>query len=183
MPTDAPYNPDSSEALIPLDKPRFEALYREYWRPLYDFVLRKTHDPDVAEEVVQDLFVHLWEKRGQLTISHLRSYLFIAARNRVIDFYQQRLFAPLDAASQEAAPDYPMFLDELETTLQEAVAQLPDKTREIFILNRLEGRTASEISSILGIPQRTVEYHITQSLRHLRVLLRSGISFIMLLLS
>ncbi|GAA4439858.1 RNA polymerase sigma-70 factor [Ravibacter arvi] len=146
----------------------FETLYRTYWLRLYNFVLAKVHDPDTAEEIIQDLFSTLWEKRGELRIVHLKSYLFAAARNRVIDFYKQQLFSNLDGIDHPLAPDYPFFLDELETQLQQALEQLPAKTREIFMMNRLEGKSAGEISANLNLPKRTVEYHITQGLRFLR---------------
>ncbi len=165
-----------------LDEDAFEGIYRAYWLRLYDFALAKVRDADVAEEIVQDLFVNLWEKREQLNIGNLSGYLFVAVRNRVIDHYKQRLFFDLDTVGEAMAPDYPLFLDELEGQFQFAVDRLPEKTREIFMLNRLGGKSASEISMELGLPKRTVEYHITQALRQLRVLLR-GVTTLLSLLS
>lgn len=150
----------------------FEALYRRYWRPLYEYAYVKTHDGDVAEEIVQDLFVTLWEKRDSLAIGNLQHYLFAAVRNRVITHYKRAVFAELDSVADPAAPEYATFLDELETALHEAVAQLPDKTREIFVLNRFESQTIQQIARQLRLPERTVEYHITQALRRLKTLLR-----------
>lgn len=102
----------------------FEALYRRYWRPLYDYARAKTGDGDAAEELVQALFVTLWEKRETLQIGNLQAYLFTALRNRIIDHYQQTVFAELDSIADPAATEYASFLDELETALREAVAQL-----------------------------------------------------------
>ncbi len=172
-------------SLIPgnVNEKTFEAIYREYWLRLYDFALAKVHDPDVAEEIVQDLFVNLWEKRRNLRITSLSGYLFVAVRNRIIDHYKQRLFSDLEVVDDISAPDYPLFLDELENELKQAVGRLPDKTREIFMLNRLEGRSVGEISEMLHLPRRTVEYHITQGLRQLRVFLRSVSTFLPLFLA
>ncbi|MCE7042827.1 RNA polymerase sigma-70 factor [Dyadobacter sp. CY312] len=155
-----------------IDKQEFEAIYRHYWRLLYDFAFVKTHDQHVAEEIVQDLFASLWEKRDSLHISNLRSYLFTAVRNRVIDYYKQKVFLDLDAVERSDETSYPIFLDELETALQNGITGLPDKTREIFLLNRMEGKTASQISACLHVPVRTVEYHITQALRSLKFQLK-----------
>lgn len=152
-------------------KAAFEELYRSYWRPLYDYAYVKTQDGNVAEEIIQDLFVTLWEKRHTLHIQHLQSYLFGAVRNRVIDYYRRKPFSELESVSDLATPDYPLFLDELENAIAQAVAQLPPKTREIFLLNRFDNKTAREIARELGLPQRTVEYHITQALRFLKPLL------------
>lgn len=163
-----------------LDRTTFEAIYRAYWLRLYDFALAKVHDVDVAEEIVQDMFVVLWERRFDLQVSNLPSYLFVAVRNRVIDHYKQRLFLDLETLDEAVAPDYPLFLDELEAELNDAVDRLPLKTREIFMLNRLEGQSADEISAALDIPKRTVEYHITQALRQLKVLFRTVNAFLFL---
>lgn len=162
-----------------VNKKDFEELYKEYWQRLYDFALAKTHDKDVAEEIVQDLFVTIWEKRKKLRVSNLQSYLFVSIRNKVITYYKQKIFADLDTATNTIAPDYPLFLEELEASLQGAMRQLPEKTRDIFLLNRFEGKSAHEISEKLRIPERTVEYHITQALRQLKVLLRNSITIML----
>lgn len=166
-----------------VDEEAFEAIYREYWLRLYDFALAKVHDPDVAEEIVQDLFVNLWEKRKGLIVSNLSGYLFVAVRNRVMDYYKERLFSDLEAVDHVTAPDYPLFLDELENELEQAMGKLPGKTREIFMLSRLEGKSAGEISRKLNLPKRTVEYHITQALRQMKVFLRSVSTILSLLIS
>ena len=165
------------------DKAAFELIYRQYWQRLYDFAYLKTHDGNTAEEIVQDLFVTLWEKRETLQISNFQSYLFTSVRNRVIDYYKQKTFDELDTVDVAVAADYPLFLEELEAALHQAVAQLPDKTQEIFRLNRFEGKTARQISEHLNLPERTVEYHITQALRRLKVLLKDflPLSFILFL--
>ncbi|MDQ6479448.1 RNA polymerase sigma-70 factor [Dyadobacter sp. LHD-138] len=165
------------------NKKDFEELYREYWQRLYDFALAKTHNKDVAEEIVQDLFVTIWEKRNELKITSIQSYLFVSVRNRVITYFKQKIFADLDTASDSVAPDYPLFLDELEATLQAALGQLPQKTRDIFLLNRFEGKSAHEISEKLRIPERTVEYHITQALRQLKSLLRNTTTILVAIIS
>lgn len=162
------------------DNEAFEALYRKYWKKLFDFATIKTGDADVAEEIIQELFVTLWEKRETLQIINLQSYLFTSVRNRVIDHYKQKIFDELDTVEASSVPDYSFFLEELEMALQAAVSGLPDKTRAIFLLNRFEGKTAREISQELNLPERTVEYHITQALRTLKTQLRDYIALFLL---
>ena len=171
---------DPADSAFPISRKEFEAIYRENWRELYDFAVAKTHDRDVAEEIVQALFVNIWEKRDQLLISNLRSYLFVSVRNRIIDHYKERIFSDLNSASDTTAPDYPLFLDELEAAISEAMSQLPEKTRDIFLLNRFEGKSASEIADKLSLPSRTVEYHITQALRKLKESLRKSITMLLI---
>lgn len=157
------------------DGAAFESLYNKYWKRLYDFAYSKTRDTNVAEEILQDLFVTVWEKRESLQVANFQSYLFAAVRNRVIDHYKEKIFSELENIETPSAPDYPIFLDELEAAMQVAIAKLPEKTRQIFLLNRFENKTARQISAQLHIPERTVEYHITQALRALRILLKEYI--------
>lgn len=181
-----PQLPDDPQLLNRLgsdDPHAFEDIYRRYWKRLYDFAYAKTRDADTAGEIVQDLFVNLWEKRNSLQVKNLQSYLFTAVRNRVIDHYKDKTFDALDDADSPSEPDYPLFLDELEQAMQEAVGQLPEKTRRIFVLNRFEGNTVRQISSQLGMPERTVEYHITQALRTLKMLLKEFIFIILAFLA
>jgi RNA polymerase sigma-70 factor (ECF subfamily) len=180
-----PLLPDDSRLLDRLgshDTTAFEEIYRRYWKQLYDFAWSKTRDNDVAEEIVQDLFVTVWEKRDSLHVKNLQSYLFTAVRNRVIDHFKTKVFAELDTVDSPTAPDYPLFLDELENAMQSAVGRLPEKTRKIFVLNRFEGNTVRQISNELNLPERTVEYHITQALRTLKMLLKDFIVLFLALL-
>lgn len=175
--------PDDPQLLDRLgndDPQAFEAIYRRYWKRLYDFAYTKTHDADAAQEVVQELFVTLWERRCSLQIKNLQSYLFTSVRNRVIDHFKDKAFDALDSVDPLSEPDYPLFLDELEQAMQQAVGQLPEKTRKIFVLNRFEGNSVRQISAQLHMPERTVEYHITQALRTLKTLLKD---FIVLMLT
>jgi DNA-directed RNA polymerase specialized sigma24 family protein len=146
-----------------LDETTFEIIYKTYWVRLYQFAVSKTHDQDVAEEIVQDLFVNLWERKEELKVSNIPSYLFSSVRYKVIDFYKQRLFSDLAEVRETIAPDYPIFLEELQNQLQ------------IFTLNRIEGFSTDEIARDLSLPKRTVEYHITQALKHLRFIVKSAI--------
>lgn len=163
------------------DQAVFEWLYRMYWQRLYDFAYVKTHDSNISEEIVQELFITLWEKRETLQISNFQSYLFTSVRNRVIDFYRQKVFDELESIEDTVASDYPLFLEELEKALNDAISQLPPKTQEIFRLNRFEGQTTRQISEQLQLSERTIEYHITKALRTLKTLLKDFLSVILLL--
>ena len=165
------------------DNVAFEVIYRRHWQHLYDFAFLKTHDTDVAEEIIQDLFVTIWEKRESLQIKNLRTYLFTSVRNRVIDHYKEKVFSELDTIEAPEAPEYSFFLEELEATMQNSIDRLPDKTKRIFLLNRFEGKTVRQISVDLNLPERTVEYHITQALRTLKILLKEFIALCLTIFS
>ncbi|WP_373516126.1 sigma-70 family RNA polymerase sigma factor, partial [Persicitalea sp.] len=100
-------------------------------------------------------------------------------KNRVIDHYRQTTHVRLDSMIElPAAVAYPLFLEELESALGDAMAQLPEKAQQIFHLKRFEAKTTREIAEQLAIPERTVEYHFTQATRTLRTLLSGFISLL-----
>ena len=155
----------------------FAQIFQKYWQELYDFAFVKTQDADVSEEIVQELFVQLWEKRETLNIVNLRSYLFVSVKNRVIDHFRRTTHARLDSVADLAsATPYPLFLEELEAAISDALAQLPEKTQQIFRLKKFEDKTTREIAEQLAMPERTVEYHYTQATRTLKTLLNGFLS-------
>lgn len=148
----------------------FEALYRRYWKKLYVTALNKTQDTDVAEEITQEIFVDLWERRNSLNVSNISAYLNAAVRFKVISAYKEQLKTQIEYLDiPDNSAHNSLAVEDFEKSLANAVALLPEKTREIFCMSRLESKTVKEISSILDTPERTVEYHITQSLRFLRL--------------
>jgi RNA polymerase sigma-70 factor (family 1) len=160
----------------------FQEIYRRYWYKLYVVAKRKVSADQDAEEIVQDIFVDLWERRHQERITQLNKFLFGAVKYKVLNYiraqmvrqeYQQitlRAAVEDDSNTEEA-----LALTDLSHAITAGIAQLPVKTQEIFRLNRLEGLPVKEISAKLNMPERTVEYHITQSLRTMRVCLKDFI--------
>ncbi|MFN8352856.1 MAG: RNA polymerase sigma-70 factor [Spirosomataceae bacterium] len=155
------------------DSKAFETLYRRYWKRLYALAYSKTKNPEVAKEMIQDVFADMWERRHHIQITRLEHYLFSAVKYQTIAFYKEKIFSQIeDIDIEDSSTDYQIGLNDFQQSLQHAIQQLPDKTREIFVLNRLNGKSAKEVAQTLQIPERTVEYHITQALRTLRIQLR-----------
>jgi RNA polymerase sigma factor (sigma-70 family) len=103
--------PDDSKLLDQLrchDSEAFELLYSKYWKCLYDFARAKTRDSNVAEEIIQDLFVTVWEKCESLLVVNLQSYLFTVVRNKIIDYNKEKIFSELEYIESISAPDYPI---------------------------------------------------------------------------
>ena len=165
------------------DEKAYEALYQRYWRSLFSIATWKTNSQIVAEELVQDLFMKLWENRQKTLIENPAAYLKTALRYNVIGFIRTRLVnarTELGEAAEQAADlraDTGIDLEELSAALGNALALLPEKTRLVFQMSRFEQRTTSEIAQQLGLTDRAVEYHITQSLRLLRFQLKDYLSY------
>ncbi|MBD2700073.1 RNA polymerase sigma-70 factor [Spirosoma sp. BT702] len=162
------------------DEAAFREIYLRYWKKLYATARRKIESQDAVEELLQELFLKLWERRNELRIERLDAYLFTAIRYAIINHikstlihekYTEYAYAHLPEAS--SSTDEQMELDELMAVVEKQLNDLPEKTREIFKLNRLECQSVKQISSNLNVPERTVEYHLSHAVKTLRTYLRS----------
>jgi RNA polymerase sigma-70 factor (ECF subfamily) len=162
------------------DHRAFEALFDRYWYRMFKYALSVLRSREEAEEIVQDLFAGLWQKRQELAILNLSHYLFVAVRRKIIDrarskFTQAKYWEyykthiPAYDSNTEDTVAYNELTHELET----AIANLPEKSQQIFRLSRFEGRSVAEISQLLKLSERAIEYHITRALKHLRLRLRN----------
>lgn len=176
--------------LIAGDEAALRGLYDRYWNRLYEYAVHKLEYQETAEEIVQDVFIDLWRRRGELAIDRLEPYLFRAVRNRVIDVMKASLIrrhheesSQLTRASDSRKLDAEeeFAYKELYLAIHEGLGLLPEKTGEIFRMNRLDQLSAREISTLLDMPLRTVEYHITHALRTMKVYLRDFLVLVVLL--
>jgi RNA polymerase sigma-70 factor (family 1) len=165
------------------DEKAYEAIYQRYWRSLYAMATWKTNSQIVAEEMVQELFLKLWENHRKVLIDNLEAYLKTALRYSVIGFIRTKLSegrTELGEGAEQAADlraDTGIDLEELSSALGNALNLLPEKTRLVFQMSRFEQRSTAEIARQLGLSDRAVEYHITQSLRLLRFELKDYLSY------
>ena len=154
----------------------FEAAFREYYTPLYRVVYPILKSRDSAEDVVQDLFVRLWNKRDSIVISSsLKSYLYRAAINSAFDYldkYKKEVQMggkPLkeELVSMNETEEY-LSGKEAERRISEAMEKLPPACRTVFIMSREEDMTYQEIADSLQISIKTVENQIGKALKILR---------------
>ncbi|HLT75095.1 MAG TPA: RNA polymerase sigma-70 factor [Ohtaekwangia sp.] len=164
------------------DANAFELIFRKYWRELYLVAKAKLYSHDDAEEIIQSIFSNLWEKRSTLLIHDLGHYLHTSVKNRIINYIRDNItketywaryavFLPKHEDNATHAVD----LDELEKAIETALQSLPEKSREVFHLSRVEGKSTAEIANQLSLSQKAIEYHLTKSLKNLKVILRDHI--------
>jgi RNA polymerase sigma-70 factor (ECF subfamily) len=171
------------EAIQRDDKKAFSELVRRYWKQVHAMAYGRLRSMDVTQEIVQNLFISIWDKRATLSIQHLPSYLQAAIKNRVLnhvasqitrqrhwDYYKQ--FIP----QQDNVTDHDVETSELMEALENGVDRLPEKSRKIFQLHQLEGRSISEIANSLNLSEKAIQYHIRQSTKQLRLHLKDYIS-------
>jgi len=166
-----------------------EILFRRYYSEVCRAVYRIIPQTETAEDIAQEVFLALWKKRSQLTIStSLKSYLRRAAVNRALNHLRDQKIKWSDDAELPAMPDSgPGIPEQLETAelqqmVDQYINQLPEKCRLVFVLSRFESLSHAEIAAQLGISNKTVENQMTKALRFLKAALGPYIGRIILLL-
>lgn len=159
------------------DEGAFEALFRAFTPGLVALVTRYVRSRQVAEELVQEMFLALWHRRLTLDVQHgVSTYLYAAARNRALAHIRHERIAERHATGVLARIEEPASAgdDDLLAALelQDAIAQLPTRTRLVYTLSRERGMTNAEIGVCLDISIKTVEAQMSRALRILRQRLR-----------
>jgi RNA polymerase sigma-70 factor (ECF subfamily) len=163
------------------DEHAFEAMFRAYRDDLVGFVTSMLRSPDLAREVVQDLFLRIWQHRDLWEPNGpLNTYLFRAARNRAIDHirHDRAELTLRDRAMREGSvtiaqptsepADRLVRAADLRDAIARAVDELPDRCREVFRLRRQHHLTNAQVAEVLGISVKTVEVQMTRALGYLR---------------
>ncbi len=161
----------------------FEELFNVYYHRLMLYAISYVEKSQVAEDIVQEIFFSIWKNRkDNLINTSVSSYLFRAVHNRSIQYlrhqkvksdYEERHLLKIKEAEMlyHLAGDYQyseIQYNEIEKILRQTFDTLPDKTREIFKLSRENNTSNRKIAEILQIDVKTVEYHISKTLKILR---------------
>lgn len=164
-------------ALIKLGDERvFEQVFREYYKALCGYATKFLKEKEGAEEIVQDIFFKLWEKRETLEInSSLKSYLFRAVHNRCLNTvkhidirenYKADNEARIKSEEENLTEHFNQF--ELQQQIQKAIDALPEQRQKIFKLSRFQGLKYREIAEQMQLSEKTVEAQMSKALKTLR---------------
>jgi RNA polymerase sigma-70 factor (ECF subfamily) len=164
----------------------FEKLFKELFKPLCGFSMKYVGDLDEAKGLVHEVFVSVWEKFDTLSADmSYKSYLYTAVRNRSLNFIRDKKKNVMleNVADHELSVSIdPMGTSELEVKIDMAIQLLPEKCREVFELNRIEGLKYAQIADKLGISVKTVEAQMSKALSVLREHLKEFLSLLIFLL-
>lgn len=164
------------------DQQAFKELYLVYFDRLYKFAFSILHSSEFAEEAVNDVFLNIWQKRSQLkAIENLRNYLFISTRNTAFNYlskFKKERNASLDEVlvrfeTDDLTPETAFFTAEVRSGIEQAVNQLPPKTKLVFQMAKIEGLKYKEIADILNISVNTIDNHIATAIKKLSVILKN----------
>lgn len=170
------------EAVRRGDENALTIVIERHWIPVVRFVRSVLGDADLAEDIAQETFVRFWTARERWRgEGPLEPLLLRIARNAALDERKRKRFvrplgdAPDPPAPIHQQPDASTELGELERAIQRAIAALPPKRREIFLLARASELTYAQIAEALGVSTQTVANQMSRALRDLRAALRSDL--------
>lgn len=177
-----PYANYTDEQLLALTKdgnePAFTEIYHRHFEKLFAIAYNFSKRKDVAEEIVQDVFMRLWDRRNLVEIASLSAYLATAVKFSVFAYLQKELrqknilqkITPTSVAHSEESAIYARFL---KAYIEEAVQALPEKCRIVYRYRRESGLSVKEIAEEMQLAPKTVENHLLRALQTLRIILRN----------
>jgi RNA polymerase sigma-70 factor, ECF subfamily len=159
----------------------FEEIFKEFQENIYSYLFFKLGDTQSAEDILQDVFVKLWENRHSLKPDlYLPSYLYTIAKNLTLNYFRhknvvQKFQQEIELKTNQKESSSPLSqleLNELKSNLALAIQNLPDQQRTVFMMSRYDELSYKEIAERLGLSVKTVETHIGKALKTLRKMLR-----------
>lgn len=167
------------------DENAFEMMFRAYYPRLCRFAAEYVHSEGRARDLVQDIFLRIWERRAKWQIrDSLKAYLYQAVRNRALNHVRRRdamdeMKNGLEYVTDDFQPrmaEDAVHAGTLSQELERAISQLPERRRMAFLLHRRHGLTYKEIARVMDVTRKTVENQIGRALKSLREKLDSVFS-------
>ena len=161
----------------------FNSIYTTYYRKAFLFTLSYVHNDQVAEDIVSEAIIHLWELSKEREISNVEAILITYIRSKSLNYLkhiqaQENVCQTLLDKGQreleiristlEACDPNEILSKELRAKVKTLLADMPEKTRIAFVRDRLNGKSHKEIAEELGISVKGVEYHIGKAVKILR---------------
>ena len=164
------------------DQRALELLFSIYFPRLNDFARNVIRDDVLSQDIVQEIFVKVWEKRAEIESINLEAFLFRLVRNRCIDYIKhlkvvnnrmqeiqlsskyEELYR-IDFVGNEP---YVLIEQELKLKIENTIQHLPERCREVFILSRMKGLKNKEIAEMLNINIKNVERHLSRAMQSFR---------------
>lgn len=173
------------------DSAVFETVFKNYYKPLCAYALTMLKDKDYSEEVVQQMFVKIWERRSSLNITtSVKAYLYQIVRNDCLNVLkhekvkeQYRRFKVVNMQQQHDSASTRLASHELEEQIQNAMNALPEQCGIIFRMSRFEELKYKDIAEQLNISVKTVENQMGKALKLMRLKLAEYVTVIFIFIS
>jgi RNA polymerase sigma-70 factor (family 1) len=156
------------------DQKAFTKLVDLFWNKVFGHALAYTKSSPRAQEITQDVFLHVWNKRlALLEVKDFKKFLFILGRNQIISSMRKKLDEltgkdPVETVEETLVPDLQLEYKQAHNKIMEAIEKLPPTRKLVFKMSRIEGMTYDQISQHLNISRNTVKEHIVLGLSFIR---------------
>lgn len=156
----------------------FRSIFDQYYESIRSFAYYKTGDVDLADDIVQETFLKIWTNRSEVKNDTVKSLLYTIASNIIKNHFKHQKvvfnFQKNDQPNELSdETDSNLRQEELNRKLQDALAEIPEKSREVFLMNRIEGLTYADIADRLGLSVKAIEKRMSEALS----IIRSRISY------
>jgi len=164
------------------DSKAFEEIYNRYWKVCFKYAIQKIGDISKVEDICHDVFLSIWQRRETIDILNLEAYLIQSIKYAILRIKQADIKSNILSHQLELKEDineteYKIYFDEMNKAWHEGLDRLPEKSKEVFVLSRLENLTNKEIGEKLSISEKGVEYHISKAIKFLREYLKDYLIF------
>ncbi len=152
----------------------YKALFYKYARNIRNYILSKSGDMAMAEDIVQDVFLKLWKKCAEIRFETVKSYLYRAAENQLTDHYRHQKIVLIHRQKQNLnkitneSPLHKLEEKEFKNIIENIIEILPENSRIVFLMSRIENMTYREIAERLELSQKAVEKRMGIALEILR---------------
>lgn len=158
------------------DRAAFHELYHQYKAQIYYNLIRLLHSEDLAEELLQEVFLKVWESRTQIKLEmSFQAYLYRVSKNAAIDFYrrtakQRLLLSKAALFTDEVYEHIEQDIDykEVQELIHEQINKLPERRKQVYIKCRMEGLSYDQVSKELNISKGTVRDHMVKANRFIK---------------
>jgi RNA polymerase sigma-70 factor (ECF subfamily) len=156
-----------------INQAEFDQIFNTWYDPIRNFVYYKTGDSQVAQDIAQDTFLKIWEKRSEIKRETVKYLLYTIANNLFINRLDRqkvnfKFVNSFQSSKTAEAPDFELEMKEFDQRLQQALADLDEKKRTVFLMNRMDEFTYNEIAENLGLSVKAVEKRMEKALSFLR---------------
>jgi RNA polymerase sigma-70 factor (family 1) len=146
-------------------------IYEAYFESLRGFLYYKTGNIDLAEDLVQEVFIKVWEKRDEIRKETLKSLLYTIANNLMINHYNHQKVvikhqgeASKEMKMEQVSPQFSLEEKEFEKKLNDSISALPDGCREVFLMNRIDKLKYEEIAARLELSVKAIEKRMSKAI-------------------
>ena len=172
----------SSSTKSVCEEKHFDTLFKAHYQTATNYIYYKCGNLQQAEDIVQDAFVKIWKRCADIIYETAKSFLFTICNNALRnEFKHQKVVLrheaiPRDNSDYET-PDFIMETEDFRKQLENAIASLSSKEREVFLLSRIDKKTYKEIAEITGITVKAVERRMSNAFINLRKSLGGNLKF------